>query len=219
MKILISGFEPFGEHKINPSQKLVEAMIDENCPGISLGGVILPVDTIAAPGILLQHLHREQPDAVLSFGLASGRAKISLERVAVNIMDFQQPDNKGITRSDTAVIENGPTAYFSTLPLRKIFSALKQAGIPVELSLTAGSYLCNQIFYTLMHEVSSQNHQISAGFIHLPALPEQAAQSKQSLPSLNFTQVLQSADIIINTLQQRYQLSQLQRKANHESNR
>lgn len=201
MNILLTGFEPFGEHQINPSQLLIEALPNQYA-GITLRKVILPVDHTRAPLELVHLLEEETPDSIVAFGLAAGRAKISLERVALNLMDFANPDNAGVTIKNQPIDENGPAAYFSTLPLLPMLSGLNKAGIPAELSLSAGAYLCNQVFYALMHTLASQNLSVPAGFIHLPALPEQSAQSKKSIPSMSLDQYTKAAYIIINVLSQ-----------------
>ena len=124
---------------------------------------------------LLKALEETHPAAVVCLGEATRRPVISIERVAVNLLDFRIPDNAGAQTIDQSVVENAPAAYFSTLPARALLNALHMAGLPAEFSLTAGSYLCNQIFYTLMHALATRTIKIPGGFIHLPALPEQTA--------------------------------------------
>jgi pyroglutamyl-peptidase len=200
MKILLSGFEPFGESAINPSQMLVDSLVTSTLPNIDFHAVVLPVDRDRGPATLLQAVDVYHPDVVLSFGLAMGRAKISLERVALNLMDFRIPDNAGAQAQDEPVIPGGPAAYFSTLPLRNLYKALVEKDIPVELSLSAGSYLCNQVYYALMHAIAAQQKPIRAGFIHLPALPEQAAIARQALPSMSFETMHRAVETIMNVL-------------------
>ena len=197
MKILLTGFTPFGRNPLNPSQKLIEALPEIGKHGETLIKAILPVDQVQALKTLLAHLHQSTPDAVLMFGLASGRPKICLERVAINLQDFRIPDNAGVTIVDEPIVVDGPAAYFTTLPVRKMLSALQAEGIPSTLSLSAGAYLCNQIFYTLMHEITQKQLTIKAGFIHLPALPAQAAKSEKDLPSLSLDQEIQAAHILM----------------------
>jgi pyroglutamyl-peptidase len=201
MKILITGFEPFHDHPLNPSQLLVEKLPDQY-HGFRIIKGILPVHHALGPEKLIALLNDHQPDAVLSFGLAANRAKISLERVAINIMDFSIADNAGVTISNQPIDPNGPAAYFSSLPLDQLLKALIDAGIPAEISLSAGAYLCNQVFYTLMQLVALQNKNISAGFIHLPALPEQAAKSQKPIPSMPFELMIKAAHLIIDRLGQ-----------------
>jgi pyroglutamyl-peptidase len=200
MKILITGFEPFGESPLNPSQMLVESAPEHISADVTLVQAVLPVDKDGGPAELLAALEEHHPDAVLCFGLALGRATISLERVAVNLMDYRLPDNAGVTVQDTPIEPDGPAAYFSTLPLRVMLTALHDASIPAELSLSAGAYLCNQVFYTLMHTLTTQGQSIPAGFIHLPALPEQAAQSDKAIPSMSFDMEKQALTLLVETL-------------------
>ena len=187
MKILITGFEPFGESQVNPSERLVNALAGRSFPGVALMTCILPVDSARAPRALLAALEDAQPQAVICLGEAARRARISIERVAVNLLDFSIPDNSGQKIQDLPVFSDGPDAYFATLPVRRLHTALQQAGIPAELSLSAGAYLCNQVMYTLLHHLHTrgQSH-IPAGFIHLPLLPEQAAMFP-GLPAASMT--------------------------------
>ena len=200
MKTLITGFEPFGEHNLNPSQLLIQTLPDQ-LQDVELLKTILPVHHQKASQQLLHLIIDQEPDAVISFGLAAGRAKISLERVALNLLDYTIADNVGVTIQNQPVVEDGPAAYFSTLPLQSMLSALNNASIPAEVSLTAGAYLCNQVFYSLMHTINTRQLPILGGFIHLPALPDQAAKSKQTMPSMSFELILQAAEIIISQLE------------------
>jgi len=200
MKILLSGFEIFGDHPVNPSQELLQRLPKKMEPNIKLEKITLPVDHQSAPRIIIKEIHERKPDAVIAFGLAAGRAKISLERVAVNLMDFRIQDNAGAVISDKPVIPEGPAAYFTTLPIRVMHLALRDAGIPVEISLSAGSYLCNQVFYTIMHEIAANFQEIPAGFVHLPSLPESAAKSQKTIPSMEMTLILKTAKILVRIL-------------------
>lgn len=202
MKILLTGFTPFGKSPLNPSQQLIVSLPEVGKNGETLLKAILPVDQDQAPKILLDLLHQFQPDAVLMFGLASGRPKICLERVAINLQDFRIPDNAGVSVTDEPVVVDGPAAYFSTLPLRPMLNALNTEGIPASLSLSAGAYLCNQVFYTVMHEITQKKRSTRAGFIHLPALPAQAAKLDIDLPSMSLDLEIQAAHILIAQLQQ-----------------
>ncbi|MFA7407751.1 MAG: pyroglutamyl-peptidase I [Anaerolineaceae bacterium] len=199
MKFLITGFEPFHEHPVNPSQLLVENLPDQYLD-VQLVKGILPVHHLLGPERLLSLLADNQPDAILAFGLAANRTKISLERVAINLMDFSIADNAGVTVTNQPIDPNGPAAYFSTLPVEQLLSTLVDEEIPTEISLSAGAYLCNQVFYALMHWVAAQNKHISAGFIHLPALPEQAARSPKPMPSLPLDYFTRAALLIIDTI-------------------
>jgi len=200
MKVLLTGFEPFGKHKINPSQNLLDSVQTDSAEDIKLIKRILPVDTDKASKLLIHTMDKHSPDVVLAFGLASGRPKISIERLAVNLMDFRIPDNTGTIISDQSIIKDGPTAYFSTLPVRGILNELQKAGIPTDLSLSAGTYLCNQVFYTMMHHISTWDLPTLAGFIHLPAQPEQTALKNTPIPSLELERDRQALFIILSYL-------------------
>jgi pyroglutamyl-peptidase len=170
-KILVTGFDAFGGAEINASWEVVR----------SLTGVVtaqIPTAYKRAIPTLLEQLDQHQPQAILCVGQAAGRAQILLERVALNLNDSPQPDNDGVTYRDTPIIEGGPAAYFSSLPLRMIQQRLQQENIPVTLSNTAGTYLCNHLFYGVRHHST-----VPAGFIHIPVLPQQATyQQPNSLP-------------------------------------
>ncbi len=200
MKVLLTGFEPFGNSPINPSQNLINVVSDRDFKGVELFKLILPVDKDRAPNLLINIIKEVTPDTVLCFGLALGRAKISLERIAVNLMDFRIADNAGVKVSDRHIVEGGPAAYFSNLPVRSLLEALQAGGIPAQLSLSAGAYLCNQIFYSMMHYISTNELDIKAGFIHLPALPEQTASMEKLIPSLSLDLDRQALRIILSTL-------------------
>ena len=197
MKILLTGFEPFGEHSLNASQKLLESLPGSLMDGVQLKKQILPVDKELAPQRIAALLHLEKPEAIIAFGLASGRPCISLERVAINLMDFRIPDNAGRKIEDQPVVEGGPAAYFTTLPIRSIRAALEEAGIPAELSLSAGAFLCNAVFYRVMHEIAISQLSVKAGFIHLPDLPEGAAGCEKPRPSMSLDLILKAAKLII----------------------
>ena len=185
MKLLLSGFEPFDGSAINPSEQVILRLEHYSLPGVELVRVVLPVDAARGPAALIEAFEENSPDVVLSLGEASGRSALSVERIAVNLMDFRIPDNSGASVVDQPIIPGGPAAFFSTLPIRLIVDRLREAGIPAELSLSAGAYLCNQVFYTMLHHLASRKLSIPAGFIHLPRLPAQVSTQKSSVPSMS----------------------------------
>ena len=190
MKILVTGFEPFGGSPLNPSEQVVRALAGqgelapEPVSRAIVTTAILPVDRFRGPEALRSALERTQPDAVLCLGEAARRATLSIERVAINLMDYRIPDNAGQQVTDTPIVQGGPAAYFATLPVRAMLAAVQGAGVPVELSLSAGTYLCNQVFYELLHQLCDREPAVPAGFIHLPSLPEQASQASPPYPSM-----------------------------------
>jgi pyroglutamyl-peptidase len=197
MKILLTGFEPFDGSSVNPSEQIIHNLTDESFFDVQLETVLLPVDATRGPQVLLDSVKTFQPEAVVCLGQASRRAVLSIERVALNLLDFRIPDNAGNQVQDRLIVPKGPAAYFTTLQVREIFERLKGAGIPAELSLSAGAYLCNQVTYLLMHSLHEQELNIPAGFIHLPALPEQVARMKESVPSMSLDTMLRGIQIVI----------------------
>lgn len=185
MIFLVTGFEPFGGSSINPSEQVIKALEGQTIGGAQLLTAVLPVDGQLAPQVLLDAMQNWKPDGVLCLGEAARRPVLSIERLAVNLLDYRIPDNTGHQILDEPVIPGGPAAYFATLPVQKIYQALVEAGIPAELSLTAGAYLCNQVFYHLMHFINTNALEIQAGFIHLPALPVQAVYQPSPQPSMS----------------------------------
>jgi pyroglutamyl-peptidase len=200
MELLLTGFEPFGGSFVNPSQQIVSALDGKTIFGIKIKGMVLPVDNQKGPAGLIKALKTDAYDCVLSLGEASRRPAISIERVAVNLMDYRIPDNSGKMLVDTPVQSNGPAAYFSTLPVRAIQERLMAERIPAELSLSAGTYLCNQVFYALLHHLATSNSSASAGFIHLPSLPEQVTNSGMVIPSMSFETSLKGIELSIEVI-------------------
>jgi pyroglutamyl-peptidase len=185
MKIMITGFEPFGGSTINPSEQVVQILAARQSNQYNVLPCILPVDQLKGPGLAVQYLEEMQPDAVVMLGEARGRMGLSIERVAVNLLDFSIPDNAGNRTSDQAIFPDAPAAYFSTLPVRAMVESIQSAGVPAELSLTAGAYLCNQVMYSVLHWIDQHRLSMLAGFIHLPSLPEQVVYEKQKTASMS----------------------------------
>jgi pyroglutamyl-peptidase len=202
MRLLLTGFEPFVGSPINPSQQAVERLEAEGLPGIELVTAILPVDRLRGPEKLLYILETTRPQAVLCLGEASSSAVLSIERLAVNLLSFRIPDNQGAQVEDEAIVPGGPAAYFATLSVRKAFEAVKAAQVPVEISLSAGSYLCNQVFYTLLNFLMHQGLDIPAGFIHLPRLPEQVAVQRAAGPSMSLETSLRGITAVVGVLRE-----------------
>jgi pyroglutamyl-peptidase len=182
VRILVTGFEPFGGQSLNPSWEVARALHGLTLPGAQVATVQLPCVFAQALPVLQQALATHSPDIVLALGQAEGRCDFSVERVAINVMDARIPDNAGAQPIDVPVIAGGPAAYFSTLPIKSLVAGLKAAGFPASVSQTAGTFVCNQVFYALQHTLAGLG--VHSGFVHLPLLPEQAAQWKgPTLPS------------------------------------
>ncbi|MGB0135163.1 pyroglutamyl-peptidase I [Dokdonella sp.] len=174
MNVLILGFEPFEDETINPSMEIALQLDGEIIAGHAVVGAILPVTFTDAPAVLAELLDRHQPRMVIALGQAGGRAEMALERIAINLIDARIPDNSGLQPVDTPVLNGGPGAYFSSLPVKLIKSRLDALGIPCALSLSAGTFVCNQVFYWLCHLLETEHPSAHGGFIHVPWLPEQA---------------------------------------------
>ncbi len=173
MKILITGFEPFGGESINPSWEVAKALDGLKLQDAQLVAVQLPCVFSQSLGPLQHALAIHQPRIVLALGQADGRSDFSIERVAINVCDARIPDNAGDQPIDLPVVTDGPAAYFSTLPLKKMALALKAKGYPASISQTAGTFVCNQVFYGLQHALIGS--EVISGFVHVPLLPAQAA--------------------------------------------
>jgi pyroglutamyl-peptidase len=202
MKLLLTGFEPFGESKINPSEQVVRALKKEKFPGIDLRTAILPVDRKRGSETLIRAVERFKPDAVLCLGEAQRRMVISIERVAVNLLDFRIADNAGTQIVDEPIVRDAPAAYFTTLPVRKMYDAIRKVYVPAELSLSAGAFLCNQVTYELLHYIAENNLNIRAGFVHLPALPAQVVARDVQIPSMSLDTMLVAVHAAIRAIQQ-----------------
>ena len=196
-KILLTGFEPFGGSKVNPSLEAAKTLNDREIDGFKIIGKTIPLVFAEIKNTIEKLIQEYTPSAVISVG-QSGRGVISLERVAINLADARIPYNCGTKLFDQILEPEGPVAYFTTLPVRVILSKLHEAGIPAELSYSAGTYGCNQLFYHLMHHVSEQSLDIPAGFIHVPPLPQQVVE-KRSAPSMCLDLIIHALEIVIKT--------------------
>jgi pyroglutamyl-peptidase len=183
--VLVTGFEPFGPDTINPSWMAAQALHGRVIASRRVIGAQLPTVFGAAIDELAGLLQRHRPELVIGTGQAGGRATLSLERVAINVNDARIPDNDGAQPVDTAVVAGAPAAYFSTLPIKAMLAALLDAGIAAEVSQTAGTFVCNHVFYGLMHLLATQPQLrgTRGGFIHVPWLPGQG-QPSMSLDKL-----------------------------------
>lgn len=192
--VLVTGFAPFGGETCNPSQDAVQALEGEVIEGRRVVTRCLPVEFGASLDALRAAIAELRPQLVLCVGQAGGRAQISLERVAINVDDARIADNAGAQPVDAAIAGDGPAAYFTDLPIKAMLSALRAAGIPAEVSQTAGTFVCNHVFYGLMHALRNVPD-VRGGFIHIPYSPAQAANhpGAPSLPASVATQALRLA--------------------------
>jgi len=209
MNIILTGFEPFNGSTKNPSERVIHYFPDHIFPDHTLIKQVLPVDYSKAVDMLQFLLKDTKPEIVIMLGEASSRPVVSLEKVAINWMDYRIADNSGTKVVDQFINEDGPAAYFSTLPVRKIFNQLHHNGIPVEISMSAGTYLCNQVFYSSLYFLDTMRLKNQCGFIHLPPLPEQVVEKQQSSPSMNLEMSLNAITLALQVCVQDYSEQEL----------
>lgn len=173
--ILLTGIEPFDGEPINPSWEAARALDGARIGDATVVVRQLPCVLGRVNEALVAAIEATSPVLVVCLGQAGGRTDVSVERVAINVVDARIPDNAGVQPVDVPVVAGGPAAYFSTLPIKAIVRALREQGIPASVSQTAGTYTCNAIFYELSHYIATQRPTLRGGFVHVPYLPEQAA--------------------------------------------
>lgn len=182
MNIIVTGFEPFLDNDINPTLEVLE-LLPKSIKGNSIITVKLPVVYNQCFTVLKPYIDKYKPGVIINLGLAPRRKNISLERVALNINSSTHGDNTGIVKIDESILKKGKNAYFSKLPLREIYNVLNKKGIPVEISNTAGLYICNNIMYHVLHYIDINNLNTKAGFIHVPFMDKQVKNElENSLP-------------------------------------
>ncbi len=203
MRILVSGFEAFGGETRNPTRELINELKIGRIKvpvGVIAGAVLLPVAFQSAFEILRTEIETFKPQIVLCLGQASGRANVDVERLAVNLIDAEIPDNLGAQPREQAIDPGAITAYFSTLPAALLVEALNGFQIPARISNSAGLYVCNFLFYRLQGYAQGPNAKIEmSGFVHLPLLPEQAA-TKSNVPSMSFETMKRALEVMLSTL-------------------
>ena len=197
-KLLLTGFEPFLEFPFNPSQVIAKELDGKIIGDYQVVGKILPVEFSRSAKVLLDYFHQENPDVVISLGLAGGRDRITPERVAINCNDGPK-DNTGVVMVDQPIEEAGETAYFTSLPIRKMVDKLIANEYPAEISNSAGTFLCNNVMYTMLNEIHKKDLDVKAGFIHIPASHELAIK-KQNLPSWSMNSLIHAITLCIEAL-------------------
>ncbi|MBB6097169.1 pyroglutamyl-peptidase [Deinobacterium chartae] len=196
MRILVTGFDPFGGEPVNPSLEAVRELGRRGLPGSELYVRPLPTSFSRAPQALRAALEELRPDLALCVGQAGGRAELSLERVAVNLADAPIADNDGDQPTDRPLVEGGPNAYFAALPVKAAVAALREAGLPASVSLSAGTFVCNAAMYHLLHLAATDFPGLRGGFLHIPFLPEQAARHP-GRPSMGLLEVVRGLELIL----------------------
>lgn len=198
MKVLLTGFEPFGGESLNPAQEAVK-MVKENIKGADVVKCYVPVVFGKAIETVYQAMKKENPDVVLLIGQAGGRYEITPERVAINCDDGRIPDNEGNQPVDQPVFADGPVAYFSTLPIKKMVEYMKKANVPAAVSNTAGTYVCNHLMYGTLYHIAKEFPNTIGGFMHVPFLHEQVMNKKET-PSLSIDDVVKGIEASIEAI-------------------
>ncbi|WP_409343272.1 pyroglutamyl-peptidase I [Paenibacillus sp. MBLB4367] len=197
-KVLVTGFEPFGGEATNAAWEAVKQLAGSQPEGMEVAVAQLPTVFGRSVEALKQAVRDAQPDVVISVGQAAGRKEITPERVAINVDDARIPDNAGHAPIDKPIVPEGPAAYWSTLPIKAIVRDIREAGIAAAVSNTAGTYVCNHLFYGLAHLLATEYPQIRGGFIHVPLIPEQA-EGRPDMPSMPLGSIVQGLAIAIST--------------------
>ena len=190
--ILLTGFEPFGTATSNPSGEIVKQISGDN-----IVTAILPVAYAQSAERLLSLIEQHNPDVVICLGQAEGRTHVTPEKVAINLDDARLADNEGVLRSDMKILENAPDAYFSTLPVKDMVEAIKSQGIPAAVSLSAGAFLCNHVFYVAQNKFAGSN--VRSGFVHVPLMDSQAPEFP-GLPTMPLDQMVTAVRAMLEVL-------------------
>lgn len=180
--VLVTGFEPFGGEKTNPSWDVCRQLPGE-IAGMRVERLRVPCEFRRCIDLAAEAIERAHPAIVVCLGQAGGRARIGVERVAINVDDARIPDNVGAQPVDELVAANGPPAYFATLPVKAMAAAIRAAGVPAEVSNSAGTFVCNHLMYGVLHHLAASGSRARAGFIHVPFSEEQAI-DKPSMPAM-----------------------------------
>ncbi len=188
MKILVTGFDPFDKETINPACEAVKSLPKE-IAGSQIVPLIVPTVFYQSIDVIEHAIEQENPDVILSIGQAGGRAAITVERIGINVDDARIKDNKGQQIIDEPVVQGGPAAYFSTLPIKAMVKAMNDAGVMAGVSNTAGTFVCNHVMYGVLHLCATQYPDKRAGFVHIPFLPEQTADKPQA-PSMSLEMIV-----------------------------
>jgi pyroglutamyl-peptidase len=191
-KVLLTGFEPFGTATSNPSGEIVKRISGDN-----IVTAILPVAYAQSGERLLQLIAEHNPDVVICLGQAEGRTQITPEKVAINLDDARLADNEGVLRNDMKIIDAGPDGYFSTLPVNEIVEAIKAKGVPATVSLSAGAFLCNHVFYVAQNKFAGTK--VRSGFVHVPLMDSQAPEFP-GLPTMPLDQMVTAVRAMLEVL-------------------
>ena len=198
MKILVTGFDPFGGEKINPAIEAVK-LLPNTIKGAEIEKLEIPTVFHKSADVVREKMNEFKPDVVLNIGQAGGRMGLTPERVAINQDDARIPDNEGNQPIDLAIQEDGQPAYFSKLPIKAMVEAMKNVGIPASVSNTAGTFVCNHIMYQTLYLVDKEFPEVKAGFMHIPFMTEQVL-DKPNQPAMSLTDMARGIEAAIKAI-------------------
>ena len=198
MKILVTGFDPFGGEKVNPALEAVKSL-PSVIHGAEIRWVEIPTVFYQSAEVLEAEIVRYQPDVVLCIGQAGGRAGLTPERVAINQDDARIPDNQGNQPIDTPIRLDGEAAYFSTLPIKAMVQAIKEVGLPATVSNTAGTFVCNHLMYQALYLADKKFSHMRAGFMHIPYMTEQVV-NKPNTASMCLRDIVRGIEAAIGAI-------------------
>lgn len=201
VKLLLTGFEPFGGETVNPAQDAL-ALVPDRIGTLGIVKLILPVVFGKSIAELRAALREHRPDAVLCIGQAGGRMEVTPERVALNLIDARIPDNENNQPADEPIFADGPAAYFATLPVKDMAAAIRIAGLPARVSNTAGLFVCNHVMYGALYHLAHELPGAIGGFMHVPYTPEQAARQATAQPSMATADIARAIVAAIGAIEQ-----------------
>ena len=196
MKILVTGFDPFGGETVNPAYEAVK-LLPDTIAGAQIIKLQVPTRFALSGTVLEAAVNEHRPDAVICVGQAGGRSAITPERVAINLADASIPDNAGDQPVDEPIRKDGAPAYFTSLPVKAMVQRMRDAGIPAAVSYTAGTYVCNYLLYTLLYLIDKKYPNVRGGFIHVPYAMEQVINKPLGTPSMDLRQIARGLETAV----------------------
>ncbi|CUX29409.1 pyroglutamyl-peptidase I [Clostridium sp. C105KSO13] len=193
MKILITGFDPFGGASVNPAYEAVKLLPDK-IKGVEIIKLEIPTVFEKEGKVLEAGIEEHKPDIVICVGQAGGRSGMSVEKIAINLMEARIPDNDGQQPFDEPIHRDGETGYFASIPVKAMVQKMREHGIPAKVSYTAGTFVCNDVMYRLLYLIDKKYPNIRGGFIHVPYLPEQVTDLPDGTPSMSAEMIAQALE-------------------------
>ena len=198
-KVLITGFDPFGGESINPAYEAVKLLPDE-IAGAKIIKKEIPTVFQKGPDAVYEEIQSSKPDYVLCIGQAGGRSQVTPEWVGINFRNARIADNEGNQPLQTSVVENGPEAYFTMLPVFRMVEKMKGNGIPASVSYTAGTYVCNDVMYSVLHYCHTEFKGVKGGFMHVPFATEQTVNQPAGTPGMNLKDIAKAIELSVEAI-------------------